>query len=891
MLNIDNMEKKKLILIDGYSFFFRAFFALKNVKNRSDGLPVNGIYGFTKMLINLITDLKCTHIAVIFDTGGKTFRHDIFGDYKANRPPVPEEMIPQFPIIREVVDVLNIKSVEKDGYEADDIIATLSKQAEKEGYEVWIISGDKDLMQLVDDNIFMYESKENKIIGAKEVKEKWGVDPDKLLGVLSLMGDRADNVPGVPSIGEKTAIELINEFGNVENIIENVDSIKQERRKKAIKENIDKLKLSKQLITLCDNVDLDGLTIDDLNFSILNPARFRDFLNRMEFFSLVRDFEKFFNVTNNVDDNKKYKKITTINDLRDNCKNIKEFYFETLTSNITGEVDFISFYNDGLYFAVHIRESDDLLSNNLSINDVFDVLKDIFEDKNIKKISYDIKKSIGILKQYGINLVNYDDIKIIAYLIDNGKYSISLSNIIEHYLYNNVETKINDIDKYNSIIKKYELENKIVNIFDVSCFRVNMVNILYKILYSRIIDNKELYDIYINLEKPITDILANMEFLGVKVDINLLKQLSSDFSNEINKLEKEIYDISGTVFNINSPIQLSDILFNKLCLPKVSKPTKSGIYSTDIETMETLYQNGFDIAGKIIEYRHFTKLKNTYTDALQKLVDNESRIHTNFSNTNVITGRLSSNNPNLQNIPIRTEDGEKIRKTFVSKKGYSFIGVDYSQIELRILAEYADVKKLKENFENGLDVHTETAKKVFNSDNVTQDMRRVAKAINFSIVYGTTSFGLAKRLDKSNNEAKQYIDNYFELYPEIKKYMDDTKDFVKKNGYVKTMFNRICYINLNGPQKSFLERLAINAPIQGTGADIIKMAMIRVNNVIKDYDANILLQIHDELLIEVKDEDLDNVKALVKNEMENIVNFGVKLPVDIRTGKNWGDVH
>lgn len=885
------MEKKRLILVDGYSFFFRAFFALKNIKNRSDGLPVNGVYGFTKMLINLIVDLKSTHIAVVFDTGGKTFRHDIFEGYKANRPPVPEEMIPQFPIIREVVDVLNIKSIEKSGYEADDIIATLSKQAKKDGYEVWIVSGDKDLMQLVDDNVFMYETKDNKIIGIKEVEEKWGVKPDKLLDVLSLMGDKTDNVSGVPSIGEKTAIELINEFGSVENIIENVDNIKQEKRKKAIKENIDKLKLSKQLITLCDSVDLDGLNIDDLSFNMLNPARFRDFLNKMEFFSLARDVEKVFNVSNNNEENKKYKKITTIEDLKRNCDNIKDFYFEILTSNITGNVDFISFCNNDLYFAIHIKESSDLLSNNLSIEDVLGVLKNIFEDKNIKKISYDIKQSINILKQYNINIINYEDIKIIAYLLDNGKYNIVLSNIIEHYLYNNIEIKINNIDRYNSIIKKYELENKIVNIFDVVCFRIDMINTLYNILYSRIIDNKELYEIYENIEKPITDILANMEFLGVKIDINLLKQLSNDFSNDILRLEKEIHDISGSNFNINSPAQLSDILFNKLCLPKITKPTKSGIYSTDIETMETLYQNGFEIAGKIIEYRHFTKLKNTYTDALQKLVDNDGRVHTTFSNTNVITGRLSSNNPNLQNIPIRTEDGEKIRKTFISKNGYSFIGVDYSQIELRILAEYADVKRLKENFKNGLDIHTETAKKVFNINDITPDMRRIAKAINFSIVYGTTSFGLAKRLDKTNNEAKQYMDNYFELYPEIKEYMNNIKDFVKKNGYIKTMFNRICYIDLNGPQKSFLERLAINAPIQGTGADIIKMAMIKVNEAIKNYNANILLQIHDELLIEVKDEELEEVKNIVKNTMENIVDFGVDFPVEIKTGKNWGDVH
>ena len=911
------MDKKKLILVDGYSFFFRAYFALKNIKKRSDGLAVNGVYGFTRMLMNLIIELKSTHIAVVFDTGKKTLRHEIFPEYKANRPPVPEDMIPQFPLIREVVDVLNIKTIEKEGYEADDVIATLSKQAEKEGYEVWIISGDKDLMQLVNENVFLYETKEAKKIGIEEVKEKWGVEPNKLLDVLSLMGDNADNISGVPSIGEKTAIDLINTFGSIDNLIKNIDNIKQEKRRKAISENIDKLLLSKQLITLCDNVDLN-ISIDDLLFKNFNPIKFKDFLYKMEFNSIAREIEKVFCIEEdnlfNQQTNQKYKKITNINTLKKTCEDIIKYNNKIvidISNNLIEDHNSIKSicFNDidkKLIFYVCICDTSaglDLFNTKtktdcLILQDVLDTLKPILENDKIVKISYNIKKQIRILKQYNVDIVNYDDISIISYLLDNGKYKHDLNGIVEQYLYNNAEIRINNIEKYNFIIEQYEkgkdLEKIVEDIFDFSCLKIDVMYILYNILYSRLKNNKELCKLYIDIENPLIKILADMEFTGIKIDIAELKKLSDFFFTELQTIEQKIYKSAGVEFNINSPKQLGEVLFEKMNLPKIKKANKSGSYSTDVEILENLYHIGFDIAGDVLEYRHYTKLKNTYTDALQKLIDNNSRIHTTYSNNSVITGRLSSNNPNLQNIPIRTEDGEKIRKTFISKKGYSFIGADYSQVELRILAEYANVKNLLESFENNLDIHTETAKKVFKVEEITPEMRRMAKAINFSIVYGTTAYGLAKRLDMSNIEAKNYMESYFNLYPEIKEYMENIKEFAKENNFVKTMFNRICYINLRDtkePQKSFLERLAINAPIQGTGADIIKIAMIQVCNNIKDYDAKIVLQIHDELLIEVKDEYIEKVVEIVKNTMENIVNFKIKLPVEIKSGKNWNEVH
>lgn len=910
---------KKLILVDGYNFFFRAYFAIKSMKRKSDGMAVNGIYGFTRMLINLTIDIKSTHIAVIFDTGGKTFRHEIFTDYKANRPPVPDDMKPQFPIIREATDALNIKSIEKEGFEADDIIATLAKKAESEGFEVWIVSGDKDLMQLVNENIFLYDTKEAKKIGVKEVEEKWGVEPKQILDVLSLMGDSSDNVPGVPGIGEKTAVDLVKNYGNIKNLIENVDSIKQEKRRKAIKDNIDKLLLSNKLITLNNNVDL-GYEIDDLRFKNFNPGKFIDFLHKMEFNSIAKEIEKQFSLEKPESILKKnklynYKKITDISSLKNIVEDLVEknniVVFDMITENFENhkEIKYICFCDENKKNIFYICINNEIVNNDffiktednncLKLENILDIMKHLFENDKIKKISFNVKKQIRILKCYNIEIKNYDDISVMSYLLDNGKFEQNLNSIITQYLYNNIEFKIDNLEKYNSFIQQYEKGKAIKNIeigdiFDFCCWKIEILNTLYKIIIVRLNSNEELKKLYDTVENPLITVLANIEFEGVRIDINELDNLSNYFGINIKNTETKIYKEAGQVFNINSPKQLGEIMFEKMNLPNGKKSKKSGFYSTDVEILEDLYEKGFEIAGDVLEYRHFNKLKSTYSDTLPKQIDKNNRVHTTYSNTYVITGRLSSNNPNLQNIPIRTEDGEKIRKTFISKSGYSFIGADYSQIELRILAEYANVSKFIENFNNGLDIHTETAKKVFNTNEITKEMRRIAKAINFSIVYGTTSFGLAKRLNTSNSEAKIYMDNYFNMYKEVKNYMEETKDFVKKNGYVKTMFGRICYINLNeasAVQKQFLERLAINAPIQGTGADIIKMAMVKVAQNIKDFDAKIILQVHDELLLEVKEEDIKKVSSIIKNTMENIVKFKVSLPVDVKVGKNWAEVH
>lgn len=917
---------KTLVLVDGYSLFFRAYYAIKGVRRRSDGMAVNGIYGFTRMLMNILLDLGTAHLGIIFDTGGKTFRHEKFPSYKTNRPPVPEDMKPQFPLLRELCEALNLKALEKEGYEADDVIATLTREALEEDYEVWIVSGDKDLMQLVSDRVCIYDAKENRKLTAVNVKDKWGVDPSQLLDLLSLMGDNSDNVPGVPGIGPKTAAELVNSYGDTDNIIANVENIRRPRLREAIRANADKLLLSRDLIRLNDKVAM-GITIDELAFRGFNPIKFRDFLKKMEFSSILKELDRALDGINSTSSSSfqsdyQYKKVTDLGVLDSLCRDLLSsndhlfFNLETKSTLDYKNVKTICFSDEHRKFIYYLRINDDSTENSdlfmetkksrmdrdiclRNKGKIFECLAPLFGDKRLRKISFGSKRQIRILKFYGVEVENCDDIGCMSYLLDNGIFEHSLSNIINKYLINNVEFHSAIAEKYENVIAQLEKGKNldalnIADLFDFSCAKLEIIGKLYGLIGARLGENAELQKLYEDVEKPLIRILALMEFEGVRIDIDELSRLSQYFNGRIGDLERRIFRQVGQEFNINSPRQLGDILFEKMNLPGGKKSKKSGYYGTDVEILQNLYQMGFDIAGDILEYRHYLKLKNTYTDSLPKLIDGNGRVHTTYLNTAVITGRLSSSNPNLQNIPIRTEDGEKIRHTFIAKNGYSFIGADYSQIELRILAQYADVKQLKENFLKGLDIHRETAKNIFHSEEVTPEMRRLAKAINFSIVYGTTSFGLAKRLDKNNMEAKSYMDNYFNTYPEVATYMEKTKEFAHKNGFVKTMFGRICHINLLGvkePQKSFLERLAINAPIQGTGADIIKMAMVTIYAKLASYDAKILLQVHDELLLEVKNDCLEEVYNLVKNTMENVVKFDIPLPVDIKIGHSWADVH
>lgn len=961
------MSQKKLVLIDGYNFLFRAFFAIRNL-SRSDGLPTGALFGFTRMIMSVLVDIHCTHIAVVFDTGKKNFRHKIYPKYKAHRPPAPEDLLPQFPLARTAVDALNVDIIEKVGYEADDVIATLAKRAEKQDYEVLIISSDKDLWQLVSDKIFIYDAIKKKKIGVPEVKEKWGVSPKELLDVLTLMGDSSDNVPGVPGIGPKTASLLVNTYGDVEKIIENADDIKQNKRRESIKENVENIRLSKKLIDLDTNVDV-GLGLKDLNVKDLEPEKFVKFCKSMEFYSIAKKIEKafglsvdsgqwsvtsggksqdFFDLFHEKKQEKEEgklrengdKKIETplsptatippsqgsksssplekISDLQSFLKkaehngrlylNIQTEYekFDSKILSVTLGVE----KNKSIF--IKIKDERATVKNGelfeetkekkekeveFIFEEITSELKNILGKKSVLKIGYDIKKQIKILYEYGVKLKPIEDVSVMSYILDAGLYSQKFSKIISE----NIKKKSEKINKFIDVLVKYEKGKSVDDLtkqkLDFASFQIEVIKYLYAIFKQRISTEKMTF-IYERFERPMTRILAEMEINGVGIDIVELNKLSKDFTKEIADLEKEIHKIAGKEFNIGSPKQLGEILFTKMKIQGTKKSSKTGAFSTNIEVLESLAEQGHKIAGKVLEWRHYSKLKTTYTDVLPKLINPKTgRIHTTFSNTTTSTGRLSSNNPNLQNIPIRSEAGAKIRKAFVASKGCKLISADYSQVELRVLANYAKVKELSKSFKEGKDVHTATASKVFEvkEKDVTKEMRRVAKTINFSIVYGSSPYGLAKRIKSSHAEAKEYIDNYFKLYPEIREYMQKSKEFAKEHGYVKSLFGRKCHIDMKakGPRRSYAERLAINAPMQGTAADVIKKAMIDLRAELKKIDskAKLILQVHDELMIEAPSGEAKKIAKLLKETMEKALTLDVPLTVEVEIGDDWEAIH
>ena len=896
---------KKLVLIDGYSILFRAFYAVRNL-TKSDGTPTGALYGFARMLIKLITEIEYTHIAVVFDAGGKTFRNNIYPEYKANRPPCPPELLPQFPLVRELVNVLNIRKLEKIGYEADDLIATYTKKARQEDFDVMIVSSDKDLMQLVDDKVKMYDGMKDEIINIDKVKEKWGVEPIKVFDVLSLMGDNSDNVPGVAGIGPKTASELINEYGNIDNLIANIPNMKESKRKTNLLNGIDNIELSKKLIKLDDNVPVD-YSITDLVFKQYNYQELFDFLNKYEFYSMVKGLRIAFNAiekdlkeikiiqkeNNKIEEINEYTNLQNIiNKIDDN--NILYFYFLTDKIEYNSDVLNIIFSFNNIVYSIKVdNKKTDLFntsSNTMNLENILSLFKNIFENNKILKISFDLKKVIKILHKYNIKINNFEDIGVINYIVNNGLCASNLSDMIEYNLKNeSLYYNDNEINDKIAFIKNIEkdhknIDNKEEKIKNTSPLIINSIKILYTQL-KNILNKENLVSIYEDIEKPMTNILAKMEIEGIKIDIKKLQQLSNDFQEKIDILTKEIFNLAGEEFNIGSPKQLSHILFEKLNLSPLKKSSKSGNYSTGIDVLEELAEDGCEICKKILDWRHYTKLKNTYTDVLPTLIDKNNRIHTTYSNTNVITGRLSSNNPNLQNIPIKTEYGSKIREAFIAKDGYKLISADYKQAELRIIANYQNVKNLQDFFLEGKDIHKTTASKIFNipENEISNETRAVAKAINFSIIYGTTAYGLAKRAKIDNKEAKQYLENYFNTYPEIKDYIDNIKKFVKENNYVKTAFGRKINIDIAGAKPIFrsnLERLSINAPIQGTASDIIKKAMIIIDKKLQNYKSKLILQIHDELVLECPNDEIDEVVNMVKDTMENVVDWKIKMDID-----------
>jgi DNA polymerase I len=915
---------KKIALIDGYGFVFRAYHSLPPL-TRSDGTPTNAVYGFTNMLIKLLAGLDVTHVAAVFDSGSKTFRNDIYEAYKANRPPCPEDLKPQFPLIRQSAEALNLAILEKVGFEADDIIATIAKKYADENHQVLIVSSDKDLMQLVDDNILMYDAMKNKIIGAKEVKEKFFVEPKKVLDVLSLIGDSSDNIPGVKGIGPKTAAELIEQFGTLENIFENLDQIKQEKRRQMLFDGKENAKLSKKLADLHYNVDTQT-SLEDLEIKAIDPHKLISFLEEQGFRSLVTKVKNEFNLSNykpakessnqELSKNKSEKK-TSFKEIKiheiSSLENIEEFNqkavlngivtidceenFVTISTNKFGEKATEVFYFEAALDSENKEktEATDLFNfeeNSIPQEEKFSlkILDPILQNDSIKKIFFNAKKFLKLAK---IN--SYEDVLLINHLL-NSSIKNNLRELIDLNLNENCEELgfgeiFAELDK-NKQPEIFKDTSKKVEFFAFKNFAISE---LYQIFHREIF-SKNLNQAYYSFELPLLEVLAQIETSGIKIDVEKLKNLSAEFGKKINQLSSEIYSLAGCEFNIASPKQLGEVLFEKLGLDSGKKSKKTGALSTSSSVLEELEESGHEIARKILDFRKFSKLKNTYTDSLPKEINPKtSRVHTTLSTTGTITGRLSSSNPNLQNIPIKSAEGQKIRESFISEKNHVLISADYSQIELRVIAEVAKIENLVKAFRENKDIHRITASQVFGipENEVSDDLRSKAKAINFGIIYGISAFGLAKQLDISRQDAATYIKSYLEAYPGIDSYMKNYINLARQNGFVETISGRKCFIheinNKNPMIRNEAERLSINAPIQGSAADIIKKAMIKIGKklIAENLQSRIILQIHDELIVEAPENEIEIATKILKNEMENAVALEVPLRVDVKVGKNW----
>ena len=929
-------DKKHIYLVDGSTYIFRAYHALPPLTRKSDGFPVGAISGFCNMLDKLIKDEReknnLTHLLVIFDASGKTFRNDIYPEYKANRSSPPEDLIPQFPVIRKATDAFNVNHVEMLGYEADDLIASYAKAAINEKMKVTIVSSDKDLMQLVKEDVSMLDTMKNRLIQKNEVIEKFGVEPKKVIDVQSLAGDSIDNIPGVPGIGIKTAALLINEYDNLDNLLEKASNIKQNKRRESLIEFADQARLSRELVTLKEDVKLP-IPIKDIEIQSFDPKKLISFLKGMEFKTLTEKKAREFNLNledieteelelefnkekevetetkNEKDFNKfDYKKYTTIvskNEL-DNWKRIitEKGYvaIDTETDSLNAiQANLIGFslatdINEACYIPIKHDNADE----QIHIDDAIDFLKSINEDPSILKIFHNKKYDALVLDKYNIKVNSYDDTMLISYSLGSGGTRHSLDFLAKKYMSHSA-ISFKEIAGSGKNQKSFNE----ININEASIYAAEDADItfrLWKILRPRLMSEK-ISSVYETIERPLAKVIMDMEKNGVCIDEKILKDLSIKFENDIKKIEKECFEIVGNEFNLGSPKQIGEILFDKLKI-KGGKKTPSGAWSTDAETLNFLASSGNILPKLLLEWRGLSKLKSTYTDALPNFINkNTKRIHTSYSMSSTSTGRLSSSDPNLQNIPIKNEEGKMIRSAFIAEEGYSLISADYSQIELRIIAHISDDNNLKNAFKNDIDIHSLTASEVFGVpiEDMSQDIRRKAKAINFGIIYGISPFGLSNQLDISRSEASDYIRSYFEKFPSIRDYMESTKEFAKNNGFVKTLFGRKCIIDDSGNRgpggKAFMERAAINAPIQGTAADIIKRAMIKIPKNLKkeNLETKMIMQVHDELIFETKDSEIEKTMSIVIKEMSEahkpVVDLSVDLKVEAASGKNWDQAH
>lgn len=923
---------KKVCLVDGSGYIFRAFYGLPMMTN-PEGTPVNAVYGFTNMFLKLTAKIKCDYCLVLFDAKRQNFRNNFFADYKGTRKETPEELIPQFPIIREAVDALNINHLEMEGFEADDLIATYAKQATDKGYEAVVVSADKDLMQLIRPGVEYYDPMKDKFFTPEDVKEKFGVYPERVVDVQALAGDSTDNVPGVPGIGLKTAAELVNQFGSLEQVLARAEEIKQNKRRETLLANKENAEISLRLVTLKNDVPVEH-NLEEYHCRQPDINMLKEFADKHDFRTLKPRFEKWAAEMCAAipcsgeapaispvapEPEKNYELVQDEKALKNWVKRIEEqrfFAFDTETNGLNSFFDKIvgmsmaTAPGQACYIPIAHKDmqadKNDLFSEpvsspselkQLSVEALKKYLLPLFTDKSILKIGHNAKFDMHFLAQiFGedAEIFPLDDTCVMSYDLDSSEHGHSLDELSELFLAHKMISyeEVCGSGKNKITFDEVPLDKAL----DYAAEDADITLRLYQLFKPRLSREKKAF-IYEHFDRPLISTLKKMEERGIMVDAAALRQLSTDFDANIKSIEQEIYQLAGEEFNLGSPKQIGYILFDKQNIK--GKKTATGAWQTGADVLEDLATEGNTIAQKILDWRGFSKLKSTYTDSLLELLDKNNRVHTTFSQTVVNTGRLASSNPNLQNIPIRSEEGKKIRQCFVARKGYKIIASDYSQVELRLMASVANVKALKEAFAHGADIHAATAAKVFGvpREEVTADLRRHAKAINFGIIYGISQFGLAKQIGVSNDEAKAYIDAYFREMPEIRQFMKETIEFAHRNGYVETPFGRKCTIlGINDRNKRVsmnAERAAINAPIQGGAADIIKLAMNKVIKALADtgLETKMLLQVHDELVFEAPESEVDRASTLIKQIMENVVDYDVPLIAEVGCGNNWTEAH
>ncbi|MGN7176489.1 DNA polymerase I [Cytobacillus sp. SAFR-174] len=875
------MDKKKLVLIDGNSIAYRAFFALP-LLNNDKGIHTNAVYGFTMMLQRILEDEKPTHLLVAFDAGKTTFRHKTFSEYKGGRQKTPPELSEQFPYIRELLDAYGISRYELENYEADDIIGTLSLHAEKDGYEVKVISGDKDLTQLSSDSVTVSITRKG-ITDIEEytpahIKEKYGITPDRIIDMKGLMGDSSDNIPGVPGVGEKTALKLLKEFGTLEELLESVDKVSGKKLKEKLEEFRDQALMSKELATITREAPVE-IKVEDIEFEGFEKEKVISIFKELGFNSLL---EKIGGDTEAIEENLDEMEFSIADEIKEDMfSDENAFYVELLEDNYH--------YADIIGFSVANDKGNFFFSKDKALES--DVFKKWAEDETKKKTVYDAKRSEVSLRHHGIHLKGADfDLYIASYIINPSQTIEDIASIAKNHGYHAIQS---DEAFYGKGAKRRIPEEK--ELGGHLARKAAALMTLREKLDSDLKENQQ-SELFYDLEMPLSLILADMESTGVKVDLERLRTMGQDLLSKLDEIEKRIHELAGEAFNINSPKQLGVILFEKLGLPVIKK-TKTG-YSTSADVLEKL-ENAHEIIRDILHYRQLGKLQSTYIEGLLKVVNKETgKVHTRFNQALTQTGRLSSTDPNLQNIPIRLEEGRKIRQAFVpSEPGWAIFAADYSQIELRVLAHIAEDEKLIEAFIEDMDIHTKTAMEVFHvhADEVTSNMRRHAKAVNFGIVYGISDYGLSQSLGITRKEAGKFIDRYLESYPGVKQYMDDIIHEAKQKGYVSTLLHRRRYLpeitSRNFNLRSFAERTAMNTPIQGSAADIIKKAMIEMADRLRKekLKARLLLSVHDELIFEAPEDEIETLKKIVPDVMENAVELKVPLKVDYSYGPTWFD--